>query len=306
MFTVIILSREAKAIFEGSKTFFEPFKESGEIAFCDWNESSRALTLDQALPDLRRLIQGKSAWRAVVVDHAAAGAPGIREPENPFDFIATDDLALGLEHSPYATVRVAHQLLGYPAITAQAFRPVIRYRVLQEVFDRTGQLEATWAPRMEDIVREQGESEQDAAARAVADKLRELTIRHSDVRVQYEEVEYTRDELERHRGLSEHYRMKELHPSEVLFISTRARVDEDPHAELRRAWRTESEQNTSHFVERNDYPAATRFLVYDLHNPENSGYAQDVLRFWASVLTVSVNAMPPSTLQADRIYRLGI
>ncbi|WP_396657967.1 hypothetical protein [Microbacterium sp.] len=306
MFTVIILSRAAKSIFEKCKTFFEPFVDSGEIAFCEWNESPKAVTVDKALPDLRRVIQGKPAWRAIVVDHAAGEVDAMRDPENPFDFRGNDDIALSLTDSPFSLVRIAHQLLGYPSLTAQAFRPVIRYRVSASQLLESGRAEQTWAPDWSALELAPGEREEDAAARAVASKLRELTTVHSDVRVQYEEVEYDEEAVRTHRELSERYRMKEVHPSEVLFISTRAPVAADAQSELRRAWRMESEQNTSRFVPRNDYPAATRFLVYDLLNPQNSGYRQDELRFWISVLTIAVNTLPASTLQADRVYRLGV
>jgi len=282
VFTVIFLSRSAKTIFEKSKTFFEPFREHGDIAFCDWNESSKAVTLHQALPQLPDIIRGKAAWRAVVVDHAALDAGDARDAENPFDFADSTEPQLSLGDSPHALVRIAHQLLGYPALTTRDFEPVISYR------DDDGQ---------------QVEAERSGN---IGDDLRHLGRIRSGVKVEYHEVPYSEEERARHDELRERYRMKEVQPSEVVFISTRSRLDADENAKLRRAWRTESEHQASRFVERNDYPPASRFAVYDLLNPENSGYEQDELRFWISVLTLAVNALPPSSFQADRVYGLGV
>ena len=283
MFTVIFLSRSARAIFERSRTFFDPFVESGTVAFCDWNESSNAVTLEKAVPALPEIIQGKAAWRAVVVDHAVATPTG-RDLSNPFDFLENQQLELNLEDSPHALVRLAHQLLGYPAMTAQAFDPVVSYRALDG-----GRVEVPHA--------ENGDYHE---------VLREHARTYSDVRVEYRKRPYTPEQIARHERLITRYQMKEVHPTEVVFVATRSPVSENSHSVLTRAWKTESEQSVSRFVDRNDYPAASRFAVYDLLNPENSGYHLDELRFWLSVLTVAVNELPPSSFQAERVYRLGI
>ncbi|GAA1853153.1 hypothetical protein ACFQZV_05360 [Microbacterium koreense] len=283
MFTVIFLSKSAKAIFDKSKTFFDPFRERGDIAFCEWNESDRALTSLQALPQLKEIIRGKSAWRAVVVDHATPDHHDhARDPENPFDFVDNTRSQLALTDSPHALVRIAHQLLGYPALTAREFIPIVSY------------------------LESDGTRVESAEGDNYHEVLSALGRTKSDVRVEFREQPYTEEEMRRHAELRERYRMKEVHPDEVIFISTRSRLDADEAAALHRAWLTETEQHASRFVERNDYPAATRFAVYDLLNPENSGYEQDELRFWLSVLTVAVNALPPSSFQAERVYELGV
>ncbi|GAA3207814.1 hypothetical protein [Microbacterium terregens] len=283
MFTVIFLSRSAKAIFDKSKTFFDPFLERNEIAFCDWNESQKAVTLHQALPRLPEIIRGKTEWRAVVVDHFTADDLGRRDAENPFDFLDNLGLHPNLVDSPHALVRISHQLLGYPSMTARGFQPIVSHR------DERGQ-----------------RVEADSPGGDFREVLRGLSQTHSDVRVEYREVPYAAEERSRHAELRERYRVKEVSPSEVVFIATRSRLDADERAQLHHAWRVETGQHASRFVERNDYPPASRFAVYDLLNRENSGYEQDALRFWISVLTIAVNVLPPSAFQAERLYRLGV
>ena len=284
MFTVILLSQAAKTIYPRAKAFFDPFVDDGRIAFCEWNESDRACTLAQAIPELPEVIRGKGAWRAIVVDHSARSADAHRHPQNPFDFTDNTAFALNLQDSPHALVRVSHALLGYPAMSARSFEPVITYRG-----DDGG--------RVHEAV---------SMGEGWRARLTELSRVASDVRVDYRAVPYSDDEHAVHAALTERYRVRETKPAEVVFVSTRAHVDLDDRTLLAQAWRTESEQNVSRFVERNDYPPTTRFAVYDLLNPENSGYEQDELRFWLSILTVAVNELPPSAFQGDRLYQLGI
>lgn len=292
MFTVIVLSDAAREIVGRSRVFFEPFEENGSIAFCSWNQAPDALTLTEALPELPAIIRGKKAWRAVVVDHAAAaGDSQRRNAENPFDFLDNERAELNLEDSKHPLVRVAHALLGYPEMSAKSFEPVFSYT------DATGSDRISYSAS--EVARQHpGRDFNQAVAEAAGTQ--------NDVQLQFQEIDYTPAEHAVHRELVKRYHMKELHPAEVVFISTRVPVEVDSTALLRRAWRTEAEHNSSRFVERNDYPASCRFAVYDLLNPENSGYQQDELRLWVSVLTVAVNLLPPSAFQAERVYRLGV
>ncbi|MFT4280333.1 hypothetical protein [Microbacterium sp.] len=299
MFTVVILSDSARRIFPRSEAFFAPFVERGEIAFCEWHDTARhARTLSDVLPDLAEAITGKSAWRAVVVDHLTPGDLDRRDPENPFDYTDNDDPDLGFAESPHRLVEVAHWLLGYPSLTATQFSPVVVWR------GDDGRLHRE-SPEVDLAGR--SPSERDAALAAAAQRLAgERQQRYTDVAVQYEEIPHDPALVAEHRRLSDKYRMKEVHPSEVAFVCTRPRTDDDETAQLRRAWQIGSERDSSRFVERNDYPVASRFAVYDLLNSENSGYAQDELRFWMSVLTLATNELPPGAFQADRVYELGV
>jgi hypothetical protein len=293
VFTVIVLSDAARQIFASSRVFFEPFEDNGEIAFCQWNQSEDALTLIQALPTLPEIIRGKKEWRAVVVDHAALtpNQPHARDPENPFDFLDNTQLELNLEDSHHALVRIAHALLGYPEMAAKSFEPVLSY-----TDTNTGARVRRSASDIAEIFPET----------PFNDVLARTSSSQYDVKMQYREIDYSDEEQAAHRQLVARYRVKEVQPSEVVFVSTRAPMEEDSKVLLRRAWRTEVEHNSSRFVERNDYPPSCRFASYDLVGPENSGYEQDEFRFWLSVLTVATNLIPPSALQAERLYDLNV
>lgn len=293
MFTVIVLSDAARTIFESSRVFFQPFEDDDTVAFCDWNQSASALTLAQALPTLPEIIRGKKEWRAVVVDHAtsASGRDDGRNPENPFDFRDNTRFELNLEDSSHALVRVAHALLGYPEMAAKTFEPVLSYTDMA-----TGVRVRYSKSELAEMFPDQPFNE----------VLAQTSSSQYDVKMQYREIEYSAEEQATHRELVDRYRLKEVHPTEVVFISTRAPMEENSKALLRRAWRTEAEHNSSRFVERNDYPPSCRFALYNLLNPENSGYEQDEFRFWLAVLAVAVNLLPPSAFQAERVYGLDV
>ncbi len=334
MFTVIILSDAARTIFERNRVYFEPFKDAGLIEFCQWGQHPGATSLLDALPDLPEIIRGKREWRAIVVDHPRAFGEvmgtldettrrerlvsDVRDRENPFDFLDNRKTELNLEDSKHAIVRVSHILLGYPHLTAKRFEPLISY----DDRDRDERVEEYQFDLVERWVREHPQerlawlekhglpldaSLDDAArdhffSRAVA----ALQTKYSNVRREFRSVPYTPKEMEIHRALTERYRMKEVRPSEVVFYSSRARMEEDESAELYRAWHVDTEPNASRFVERNDYPPMSRFAVYDLLERENSGYQQDELRFWLGVLCLAVNQLPSSGFQADRLYSASI
>lgn len=308
VFTVILLTDAAREIYDQAKDYFAPFEEAGLIAFCPWNQSPDAVGLRGALPELPDIIQGKSAWRAVVVDHPRRGPDGGRDAENPFDFAGNDDVGLTLTDSEHALIRIGHVLLGYPHLSARSFEPYLQYEdadtghavagapqeLLRAHYDRLGEQPAfSWeVPR--------SESEWFALATS------EFGVIHNNVRRLFREVEQSDEDRTAHAALTARYQMKEVRPSEVVFIATRADVEEDEKAVLARAWRTGTEQNASRFVERNDYPPMSRFAVYELLEEENSGYAQDLLRFWLSVLTIAINQLPPGSFQSDRLYRLAV
>lgn len=334
MFTVIILSDAARTIFERNRVYFEPFRDAGLIAFCEWNQHPGATSLLDALPELPEIIRGKHEWRAIVVDHPRATgdvvgnlddgarrerlASDARSKENPYDFLDNRNTELNLEDSKHPLVRVAHILLGYPHLTSKGFVPLIGYDDPDEDIRLSvsqDDLVNTWLARHPHLrsqwIESKGLPENTALDEAARNHfftraVAELQSTHDNVRREFTSISYTEQEREIHRELTERYRMKEVRPSEVIFYSSRARVEEDESAELHRAWHVDTEQNASRFVERNDYPPMSRFAVYDLLEQENSGYEQDELRFWLGVLCLAVNQLPSSGFQADRLYSTAV
>ncbi|MGO2634495.1 MAG: hypothetical protein ACTH9H_12180, partial [Galactobacter sp.] len=319
VFTVILLTEAAKKIFEPARIYFAPFEEAGLIAFCEWNQSPEARRLSEAVPQLPEIIAGKANWRAVVVDHPR-GDPGEdrisrRDQENPFDFLDNVSPELSLEDSKHALIRISHLFLGYPQMTVKAFEPYLRYED-DNGDEHYADVEEAWQICRRDFEESRSgkmalefegtELRKDEDDRVLNRAAMILQRRHNRVQRQFHQIEYSPDEVKRHQELTDRYRMREVRPDEVVFLSTRPSAEEDDKAVLKRAWRAEDDLLPSRFIERNDYPPMSRFAAYELLDEENSGYGQDLLRFWLSVLTLAMNQVPPSSLQAERLYHFGV
>ena len=294
MFTVILLRGRAKGAFAQAKTLFEPFEEEGLLTFVDWNESPHARTIDDALPGIRPVIKGKREWRVVVVDNPDENDLEKAQPDNPFDYVdseADEAIRLSLKESEHPLVRLAHMLLGYPPIGAKDFEAVYSYKDPDDLM----------ADRVE---RRAADLAEDGEPVPLPSEVRTMLSGVHDLKIHYREMEYTAEERTRHNELAKRYEFRGNRPTEVIFISTRRPPEDDPHAQLRAAWSADLGRVTSQFVARNDYPSGTRFALYDLVDEQHSDYEQSIMRFWLSVLNMSVNDLPPSSFQSDRVYRI--
>ena len=72
------------------------------------------------------------------------------------------------------------------------------------------------------------------------------------------------------------------------------------------SWKTQFEMESSNFSSRNKYPNNCRFICSSITNAENSLYMKELTEFWVSVLTLAINRIPASSLQAYRLYKLGM
>ncbi|MBR1780929.1 MAG: hypothetical protein IJ751_05960 [Oscillospiraceae bacterium] len=110
-----------------------------------------------------------------------------------------------------------------------------------------------------------------------------------------------RAEMARHRELSERYAFVENRPQEIFLISSRPPVDNTAQ-QIRAAWTTRLESESSEFWSRNKYPTSCRFITCDTLNPRHSLYPGSLFRLWTTVLLLAVNRVDASSLQAYRLY----
>ena len=295
MFTVILLSASARQRLGRWEPLFQPFAD--KVAFCEWNPSPAADSISTAAPDLIDTLDGRRKWRAIVVDTAVEDGRELPDPENPFDYKPHDESGvppgqLKLEHSPHAMVRLSHLLLGYPDMGAKGFAPQVSY----------------WDPEANTTVYETppDEASTPEALSAALDGYRARLVTHSDVQVTYAMVDYTDDEKAQHDALSAHYRLQHPRPSQVLFVASRIPVEANLARDLHRAWDEDIDTGPSRFVERNDYSPSSRFAVCPLPAPGHSTFDREELNFWLSILTLAINNLPASALQAERLYRVSL
>ena len=299
MFTVIFLSRATQPSLERWRDLFSPFEEQGDLAFCSWNASSSPRTLHDAVPDLAAAIKGKREWRAIIIGTTEDDtAPRrIRVDFNPFDFAARHAHRPGEHvdsggHSSHAVVRLTHMLLGIPELGPKGFVPDPSYEDPQShARIYLSEFRATHP----DLTDEESLAQFNANL-----------MLGNNRQTRYRVVHPSPDEQAAHMALSQNYDLDQIPPIEVLLIATRITSRSTPGDLLELMWNSSGEREMSRFAERNNFPASSRFLVFDLKPPGHSEYELNELLFAISILTLSINDLPPSGLQAERLYEIEL
>lgn len=284
MHTVIILNKQSSDLLKDFRFLYKPFVDEGTISFCDWNEAGT--DLKSAVPDIYKCIKGKPDWRAIVLntDSMAVHTSGpVADEKNPFDFPGetVNDTEIPRE-SNVPMIRLSHMLCGYPAATVKNFEKGFEYydeKTLKRVRVRESELT---------------EDEVYQLSRRYRDRLKPIYL---DVPVS-EEVKKAQDELNEKYGFSDN------RPQELIFIATRKHKKDEEH--IYESWKTQFEMESSNFSSRNKYPNNCRFICSSITNAENSLYMKELTEFWVSVLTLAINRIPASSLQAYRLYKLGM
>lgn len=284
MHTVIILNKQSSDLLKDFRFLYKPFVDEGTISFCDWNEAGT--DLKSAVPDIYKCIKGKPDWRAIVLntDSMAVHTSGpVADEKNPFDFPGetVNDTEIPRE-SNVPMIRLSHMLCGYPVATVKNFEKGFEYydeKTLKRVRVRESELT---------------EDEVYQLSRRYRDRLKPIYL---DVPVS-EEVKKAQDEL------NEKYEFSDNRPQELIFIATRKHKKDEEH--IYESWKTQFEMESSNFSSRNKYPNNCRFICSSITNAENSLYMKELTEFWVSVLTLAINRIPASSLQAYRLYKLGM
>lgn len=283
MHTVIILSRHASELLQDYRFLFKPFVDNGTVSFCDWNESGTELKT--AVPDLYKLMKGKIDWRAVIVDtEPAFGKKSGPVPDkiNPFDYPAEQQRDEIPRASSVPVIRLAHMLCGYPSLSAVNFEE--GYEFTDEM---TGEVHRV---RLSEL----SETEYETLSEKYKNSLQPI----------YMEEKVPEAVMKARRELEALYYFADIRPREVYLIAARKHPDDEN--ETTSSWRSPFEIESSDFCLRNNYPGICRFLCCNITNPANSRYVQELTEFWLSVLTVTINSIPASSLQAYKLYRLGV
>lgn len=283
MHTVIILNKHSSDLLKDFKFLFKPFVDEEIISFCDWNESGT--DIKTSVPDLYKQIKGKQEWRAIVIGTDSMyehSQNPIADAKNPFDFpgeVSEDGIP---KESNVPLIRLSHMLCGFPVLPVKDFEKGFEY-----FDDEKGKLVR---------VREAELSEEDIylLVEKYGEGLKSIYLEEKG----YEEAK------EAQKKIAERYSFTDVRPREMIFISTRKHCETEDH--IYASWKTQLEMESSNFCSRNNYPSSCRFLCYSITNSENSRYMKELVEFWLSVLTVSINKIPASTLQAYKLYRLGM
>jgi hypothetical protein len=124
LYTVIIQSEQtAQQGADCRRLLFEDLIERGELDFCTWKPTGD--TVDTVLPELYDLIAGKREWRAVIVQtevDRTSERMHPSKPNNPFDFIESDD------RDPYEVTEIDIPLIRLTQLLGGVPEPELAFR----------------------------------------------------------------------------------------------------------------------------------------------------------------------------------
>lgn len=117
MLSVLIYQKSSQSFIDQYRALFEPFEESGKIAFCFWDEHGTDVA--SALPELTGILRGVRSWQAIVVmpvsDSDSRDTNLCRE-DNPFDFLCNSDPEPPVHESQIPLIRLSQMLGGIPLV----------------------------------------------------------------------------------------------------------------------------------------------------------------------------------------------
>lgn len=283
LFTVIICSQtfidKCRSAYSG---FLKPLLEnSKDYAFCPWDITKQ--TFDEALPDLRRIIDKKKDWRAVaVLDDELYGRQNI-EKRNPFNFVDADNSLAELE--------TAEQILKFREDKMQVCRNTIDNPLMKlgiwldgSPFNGSPELPCEYE-ELPDVTDE--------------DYFKKLDERHLSAL----EVEMDRIMQGRKAFIAEHFSTEgELFCKPKQIVAVSERVLSNGHEAAKAAWKSKNEFNYSRFYEENLYPSKFRYVLFDISYVKGARVESDYLNFLVFVLIFAQNSYPADAVRSGKVY----
>lgn len=143
MFTVIFVNQRAEQQRKNYQFLFQPFIDANEMCFCPW--FTEETSIENAVPDLYRILKGKKEWRAIVLHMDSIDEPRKQQLDiedrdeeeeeactytasdrNPFDYSDVDKDEMP-HSSEIPLIRFTHMLAGYDYSPIRDFEDVYEY-----------------------------------------------------------------------------------------------------------------------------------------------------------------------------------
>jgi hypothetical protein len=109
-----------------------------------------------------------------------------------------------------------------------------------------------------------------------------------------------------HEELRCKYTFDEIRPEEIIICATKTEHEDKEKHKITNSWSNYMESQSSNFWERNAYPDPCRFVMQEIVQSRSFYFTRDMFNFWTTVICLSINDIPPNTLQAYRVYTMGV
>lgn len=263
IFTLIIASQEVLDKFDTYYAFIQPIIKSPELALCKWNPTGE--TIEEALPALPKLLEGKDAWRAILIQDEEDMAHQL----NPFDYMHYKEKTPESKDTAYFEKRFHDRC---DLITAAVKVPYIHLSLLLGGVPKFSDY-FIWRPSfMEDEEYDYLVKEKEEKARI--QKQLEIEL----------DFPYKR-------------------PDELILIARRQKMNDSVSRRIQVAWKKKNELDYSRFAETNMYPACGRFLVFDTVPSGHAEFKKEYFGFVMANMILGMNHMFSSQMQAYKLYR---
>lgn len=280
MFTVLIIPGSSMKSYMPYHSLLASAVYTGRLGVCEWYENAKCI--EDAVPDLLKLVENKLNWRAIVV------CPEKLEDDiqfkvdtiNPFEYASEHGIVNingeAVDASP-ALVRLTHLLTGViPAYKNDIPEMYVEYPDQSALTDESF-ADDSRLPTCRVVIQEK--DEETAGTDNYNDALRQLWMNSHTINVS--------------------------EPTEIILVKTRAQLNEDDQLkQLHSAWQNHSELESSEFWKRNLYADQCRFLVFDLDQKGNLQKQNGLFRLWNSVLILIENRLDTDMLKTKRLYHL--
>ena len=303
MFTVVIAEKEHIDKIEEYELFLKPFLATGDVVFCPWN--TKAKRLADMVPTLANQVGRRKEWRALIV----CDEEGL-EQQNPFDLVKnlpgkfegptrgmTKDAVEHLENEAQKNKSDADELDKLKTVEQD----------MQYIYSE--EYNAFLQQEHKKKLKAYEEAAQKPLTRLVTFFCDMPTVtKMDDSKAAQGDPDYT-------RYIVEHLRKSELRreilddektetsqPTEIVCLAKRTYVSAEK--EFDTVWSSHTEQEYSHFYDRNMYFDKMRYLVFDILPKSQRDYMFDYIRFLYAMILLASNDIPKGCLANERVYRL--
>lgn len=287
LFTVVICSQsfidKCKGTYSG---FLNPLLNNDEnYVFCPWDSSKD--TFDEALPDLKGIIDKKKDWRAVVVlDDELYGRQNIAK-RNPFNYVDAVNFLDELETAEQV-IRFREQRTAFCRDSIN--NPLMKLGIWLDGSPFSG------SPELPEMYSQLP----DVSDENYFDKLRELRLTALEVELD-RLVEARKTLVEENFSTEGELQRK---PKQIIAVSERLYINDNEEAAT--AWNIRNEFEYSRFYEDNLYPDKFRYILFNIPYVKGSRVENDYLNFLVFVLVLAQNAYPPDAVKANRVYTVDM
>ena len=281
MFTVIICHKSVIKDFTNKyKIHLKPFLDNDNYVFCAWNPQGE--TLEEAVPELQKIVRVKKEWRAIVVADNHTKVLDIYK-ENPFDYVDSKRIPKRLDS--------AEQITEYREYVRNATEKALSNPLMKL---------SVWLGGSAVRIRPESPGKDILELEPASDEYKKY-LKESNTSVEAMELAMAR--AHRFDSITDNFELSgEVYnpPKMVLTIAERA-IDVNLK-EAAYAWTRHTEYDYSTFIEDNLYSNKLRCVIYEMSRVKGEIRENDYFNLLVTVMIIAHNDIHSDVLKIGKVY----